>query len=502
MLGPSRFRFLNREGKVDGPEDWNDSGKPELWLYHLHYFQDLVARGADGRRDWHRDLIRRWIRENPPGKGVGWAPYPTSLRIVSWIKWSLRDEENVLPEPAVHSLAIQARWLERRLERHLQGNHLLANAKALVFAGLFFEADDARSWRRTGRELIDREIDEQILDDGGHFERSPMYHALVLEDLLDLVNVLRVYGRDVPPAWRRTAESMRAWLEVMRHPDGGIPFFNDAAFGMALPPARLDRYAERLGVSLDAGHRVERPIHDLPDTGYLRIEAGPAVAFLDLAPVGPDHLPAHAHADTLSFELSLGDRRLFVNSGTSTYEAGDRRNWERGTAAHNTVTVDGEDSSEVWQSFRVARRARVRDRSAQRGDGRAWAGGTHDGYRRLEGEPMHSRDWSLHGNGMEIVDRLEGSGRHDVEVWLHLHPAWEVLGSSGASTVIGNRDGPGGCEVEFSGPGDVSSHESEYASEFGRVEPTDALRYAVEDARLPLEIRTWVSWDLGGETPA
>lgn len=502
MLAPSRFRFLNREDTLDGPEDWNDPRKPELWLYHLHYFHDLVARGADGRRDWHRDLIGRWIRENPPGEGVGWEPYPTSLRIVNWIKWGLRDQENVLPEPAVHSLAIQARWLKRRLECHLRGNHLLANAKALVFAGLFFEGDEARSWRRKGRELVGREIDEQILDDGGHFERSPMYHALVLEDLLDLVNVLRVYGRDVPPAWTRTAGSMRAWLEVMRHPDGEIPFFNDAAFGMALPPARLDRYAERLGVSPDARHRVRLSTHDLPNTGYVRMEAGPAVAFLDVAPVGPDHLPAHAHADTLSFELSLGDQRLFVNTGTSTYEVGNRRNRERGTPAHNTLAVDGEDSSEVWGGFRVARRARVTERTTQEGNGGGRARGTHDGYQRLDGEPMHSRDWTLHGDGMEIVDRIEGSGRHDVEVWLHLHPSWEVLGSSGPSTVIGKRDGPDGCKVEFSGPGDVTAVDSEFAPEFGRTEPTDALRYAVDGVRLPLEIRTRVSWSLDGETPA
>lgn len=493
MLGPTRFRFLNREGTVDRPEDWNDPGKPELWLYHLHYFHDLAARGADGRRDWHRDLIRRWVRENPPGVGVGWEPYPTSLRIVSWIKWSLRDEGSVLSEPAVHSLAIQARWLERRLERHLQGNHLMANAKALVFAGLFFEGDEARRWRRKGRELVGREIGEQILDDGGHFERSPMYHAVVLEDLLDLINLLRCYGRDTPPAWTRTAGSMRVWLEVMRHPDGEIPFFNDAAFGMAVPPARLDRYAERLDIPHDGEQRRRRPVHDLPDTGYVRMEAGPAVAFLDVAPVGPDHLPAHAHADTLSFELSLGDQRLFVNSGTSTYEAGDRRRLERGTKAHNTVVVDNEDSSEVWAAFRVAQRARVTERKVETSDHTMKAVGEHDGYSRLGDSPIHRRKWLFERNTMTLVDRIEGEGEHHVDLGLQVHPAWKVVREQPDRVRITRPEWPGHCNVRFEGAGKLEVESSYYAPEFGRVERADALRYRTT-GRLPIEVRTCLAW--------
>lgn len=498
MLGPSQFHFLNREGTVDEPEDWNDPEKPKLWLYHLHYFDDLTAREAGNRRDWHRNLIRRWVRENPPGGGVGWEPYPTSLRIVNWIMWTLGDEENDLPEPAVHSLAVQSRWLERRLEHHLQGNHLLANAKALIFAGLFFEGGEARRLNGKGRKLLEREIDEQLLDDQGHFERSPMYHALVLEDLLDLINVLRCYGREVPQRWTRAASSMRAWLNVMRHPDGEIPFFNDAAFGIALPPERLDRYAERLGVSRDIGNGVRRPTHDLRDTGYVRVKAGAAVAFFDLAPVGPDHLPAHAHADTLSFELSLGDRRLFVNTGTSTYEAGERRSWERGTPAHNTAVVDNEDSSEVWAGFRVARRARVTKRKVEPSEYAVRVVGEHDGYRRLEGRLTHRREWCIERKTMTLVDRVEGEGRHHLDVWLHVHPAWNVVRDQRDRVHITRPKWPGHCNVRFEGGGKLRMESSYYAPEFGRVEPMDSLQYRTT-GEPPFEVRTYFTWKKAAE---
>src|SRR5690606_6973721 len=147
---------------------------------------DLCAEGGDRRSAWHLDLLRDWVAANPPGHGDGWEPYPTSLRIVNWIKWALAG--NTLPPACVHSLAVQVRWLRRCLEIHLLGNHLFANAKALVFAGLYFSGPEAHRWLATGLRILEREIAEQILPDGGQFERSTMYHALAYEDMLDLVN--------------------------------------------------------------------------------------------------------------------------------------------------------------------------------------------------------------------------------------------------------------------------------------------------------------------------
>ena len=124
MTGPMKFRFLSVERTIGGAKDWNRADWPKLWLYNLHYFDDLAADEAAARAEWHRALVSRWMSENPPGQGNGWEPYPTSLRIVNWVKWSLAG--NALSLEAVHSLALQARWLRKRLEFHLLGNHLWA----------------------------------------------------------------------------------------------------------------------------------------------------------------------------------------------------------------------------------------------------------------------------------------------------------------------------------------------------------------------------------------
>lgn len=416
MVGEKRFRFLNVEYPLASASDWNSPDRPKLWLYNLHYFDALNTKEKVDLNS-HLDLIHRWVVENPPGSGNGWEPYPTSLRLVNWIKWELAG--NDLPPEAVQSLAVQARYLRKRLEYHLLGNHLFANGKALTFAGLFFAGQEAEEWLSKGLKILSAEIPEQILSDGGHFERSPMYHAIILEDLLDLVNLFRAYGRKVPADWLDACSRMRAWLRTMTHPDGDIVLFNDAAFGIAPTLLELDAYASGLGLAEQES--IHEAVTRLAETGYVRCQKGGAVLFLDVAPVGPDYIPGHAHADTLTFELSLFGHRVIVDCGTSTYEKNEVRQRQRGTAAHNTVTIDAHDSSEVWGGFRVARRAKPFGLGIEQLADQIHVVCAHDGYRRLGGTPVHRREWRLTDNELSLRDTIEGGFREAIARF-HLHP--------------------------------------------------------------------------------
>jgi uncharacterized heparinase superfamily protein len=416
QVGADRFRFLN-DVRTLSQHGWDDPAIAKLWRYNLHYFDDLNAHGAADRTDWHKALVARWIAENPPASGSGWEPYPTSLRVVNWIKWAMSG--NSLTPDMVDSLAVQVRWLTRRLEYHLLGNHLFTNAKALVFAGCFFEGVEAASWLERGMRILEREVPEQILADGGQFELSPMYHALALEDMLDLINVTRSAGLPVPGFLNEKIAAMRSWLFAMCHPDGGVAFFNDAAFGIAPSSDELERYAVELDFAPCAESRAG--CNWLRDSGYVRLQDARAVALLDVARVGPDYLPGHAHADTLSFELSVDKRRVVVNSGTSIYGDGAERLRQRGTSAHNTVTVDGENSSEVWAGFRVARRARPQALSIREERAGWTVACAHDGYRRIAVKPHHHRTWRFGADSLLVSDRVEGRFLH-AEAAFHFHP--------------------------------------------------------------------------------
>lgn len=419
LVGPELASLLNETREIGSPAAWDAPAVPKLWRYHLHYFDDLVARDAASRASWHEVLLHRWIVENPPGRGTGWEPYPASRRIVNWIKWARAG--GALSASARHSLAVQARFLQKRLEWHLLGNHLWSNAKALVFAGSFFAGAEADGWREQGVRILERQLREQVLADGGHFELSPMYHALALEDVLDLLNADRAWPGRVPAALPERlaalAPRMLHWLDSLSHPDGAIALFNDSAFDIAPTRASLAAYASRLG--LGPGEPA-RAFEHFGASGYVRVERGPFVLLYDVGDIGPDYLPGHAHADTLSFELSVHGRRWVVDSGCSTYAVGPERLRQRGTAAHNTVVVDGRDSSEVWSSFRVARRARVLDVAALDAAEHAVIEAAHDGYVGRAG-PVHRRRVVLDEHGVLIADQLQGPFQRAEAYW-HLHP--------------------------------------------------------------------------------
>ena len=182
-----------------------------------------------------------------------------------------------------------------------------------------------------GSEFTRARTREQILRDGGHFERSAMYHAIILEDILDLINLAKSLGQPVPQSWTDAIARMRLWLQTMTYEDGRIALFNDAAFDIAPSFAEVEDYAARIG--LPPLPPAEHGLVCLKDSGYFRWKIGPALLVGDVGPVGPDYQPGHGHADTLSFELSLGPDRLIVDSGTSTYDLGPERLRQRSTAA-------------------------------------------------------------------------------------------------------------------------------------------------------------------------
>ena len=485
LIGPRTVRFLNHTRELRDPADWADTTAPRLWQYNLHYFDDLNAEAAATRAAWHRQLIALWLDQVPPASMPAWEPYPLSLRVTNWIKWSLGG--GVLSPRARDSLACQLRYLRWRLEYHLLANHLLANAKALVFAGSFFGGAEGQRWLTKGRKLLEREVPEQILDDGGHFERTPLYHQVVFEDLLDLHNLARAYGHlDVADLSDRLPRMAR-WLRTMCHPDGLIAFFNDAATGLGPTPAELLSYAERLGL---ATAETREPLVLLKPSGYVRLRGDRALLLGDVGELGPDYFLAHAHADTLSFELSLDGQRLFVNRGTSCYQ-GRERQPQRASSAHNVLTVDGQDSSEVWAEHRVARRARIVDAAAEERGGALWARATHDGYRRLPSVGLQTRSWTLDADGLSIVDEVEGSGQHRLDWHLHLHP--EVQATRTPEGVAFERGGRPVATLTLEPASPVEISETAYHREFGTSLATQKL-VASYRTSLPRRIEARFRW--------
>ena len=486
MIKKNVFRFLNETHQINVQEDWNNSSWAKLWLYNLHYFDDLTAIDSKKRIGWQNSILERWIDENSIGKGNGWEPYTISLRLVNWIKWSLSGNE--LNKSHIISLNTQACFLSKNLETHLLGNHLFANAKALMFVGLFFQGGETSAWYKTGHKILLNELSEQILSDGGNFELSTMYHSIILEDLLDLYNLHNLFEIIPPKGIEVAISKMINWLITMCHPDGEISFFNDAAFDNTPPVEELLKYAKRLGFV------QQKPlplISNLNESGYSRVSLNNAVAIIDRAAVGPDYLPGHAHADTLSFELSIFSHRVVVNSGTSIYGIGNERIRQRGTFAHSTVVIDKENSSEIWSGFRVARRAKVYEVRNSKQDKKTYLSASHDGYKRLPGKPIHFRQWIFSEGLLEIIDGVSGKGYHNIQVVFPLHPDVKIIDSKNNNIILevaNNR-----INIGFEGAGSLAIIESTYHPEFGLSIQSNKLVYQFT-GQLPVEVITRIDW--------
>lgn len=396
-----------------------------LWRYNYYYFDCLLAKELD-QRNQADQAFQGWLEASEIFEGEAWDAYPVSLRILTLAKRSLLD--NGFANQYAQLLFWHARFLSKNLETHILGNHFLENIIALCVAGLYFDMPEAKAWLNKGQILLAKELTEQILPDGGHFELSPMYHAIILERLLDLMSFGQVFVYDFK--LESTIQKMFFWLEAMSHPDDKISFFNDANFTMGPTNQSLRDYADRLNIKWSS--RNFGLITYLDSSGYIRLNSENAVCLIDVAKVGPDYIPGHAHADTLSFEMSVFGKRVIVNSGTSTYWQQPLRHEQRSTAMHNTVEVDGQNSSEVWGQFRVARRAKILfcDISESR-DG-VHIRVAHDGYKRLGVNHARSFWFQAKRNQLVLVDQLQGKKKPWVSR-LHIHPymiGWKGLNIS------------------------------------------------------------------------
>jgi hypothetical protein len=484
------FEFLNHAETLPAL-DWRRRYVSHLWSYNLHYFdfaQDLAwAFRATGDPRFARRfeaLAGSWIAGAAPGEGDGWEPYPVSLRLVNWtyalllfgdgLRAGFRDE-------LARSIRVQAAFLARRLELHILANHLQANFKALAVAGSLFADPAGRRWMRVGVRGLLAELREQVLPDGGHFERSPMYHAIVLLDYLECVSLMAAAGTPAPE-W--AVERIRRMVDafgVLSRPGGPIHLFNDAAEGVAPSWERLDALA-----SLVVGRPLagRSGVLALPESGFYGFAdpgSGDRIV-VDCGDPRPRYQPGHAHCGLLGFELDLRGCPVVVDSGVNGYDGDPFREYVRSTRAHNTVMIGGLEQSEVWGTFRMARRARVLHASAEERDGEFHFGGAYRPYHDRGG--AHHRSIRRDAGGWIVTDRVERPLGAQLRGWLHLHPELSVAQEGSAFVARSPRlcvaVEPFGVDGATLRMGEMEPVQGWHCPRFGRAVPAPVIETAIE----------------------
>lgn len=461
-----RFTFLGRSRDYGEEIAWDEpaaTAQDQLWRMNLHYMEYL--EGLDYPAG--ADLIHQWIAANPPYRAGfwhdSWNSYTVSLRVVVWMQFLATHDQ--APATIVQSIAQQIVFLERNLEHDLGGNHLIKNIKALLWASAFFAGEQAARWRKLGVTLLREELEHQILADGVHFERSPSYHAQVFADLLEIRHAL---GADpLDGRLDATLARMADAVLVLAHPDGGPAQFNDSGLTMAYAPGLCAAAYERL---FGTSPRAPAGAFELDRAGFYGIHLDGYSLIAKMGRIGADDLPAHAHGDIGSFEISVGGERMIVDQGVYEYVDGPSRRMSRATASHNCLAISGEDQAEFFGAFRCGRRPSATISEACLDNEALVIEGQHDGYDRHPWHATVSRRFEATSDRIVVSDRIAAEHPAPASSSLLLHPEC-VVSIEGNDAYL--RRGAACLQISASAP--LSLVEASWFPDMGSMHRTSRL---------------------------
>lgn len=342
----NEFSFLNLNHTFKNQIDWNYNGFGKLWNYNLQYFSFLLDE--DIPLDERLHLLHNFSINLLENK-IPLEPYPVSLRVINTLLFYNRHP--ILDEVMLNALLMQVNYLENNLEYHILANHLLENAFAIFIAAIFI---DDKYLLKKGEKLLKNQLEKQVLNDGGHYECSPMYQSILLSRLLHTIDISKNVNKvnnETIHFFEYYALKMLSWLNAYSFPDDSWALMNDSALEVA--PTNEQLFSAAKILNLVFGKSA------LKESGFRKFSGKNWEIIIKIGKVEPAYQPGHIHADILSFCLWVDGKQVIVDSGTSTYSISKQRIKERSTIAHNTISISGFNQSDVWSGFRVGKRAKV-----------------------------------------------------------------------------------------------------------------------------------------------
>lgn len=535
----SRLDPLNPEMVGDSKAIWELNR--HQWLVRLAQAYRLT--GDERYARCATSHLTRWMADNPPGMGINWtSSLEAALRLMSWC-WmlALLERSPALTPELVRAMrravAVHATHVERYLSYYFSPNtHLTGEALGLVYAGVFFPGiPRASRWSKIGTRILLEELPRQILPDGVYFEQATCYQRYTVEIYLHLLMLGRRNGLALPDVVREGVERMLDFLLAIHWPNGSMPQIGDADGGRLLPlaPRAADDYRDLFSTAAALFGRADYawaaeglapetlwllgpdgaaafsalvpsppsapPSRCFADSGavVMRSDWGSSAHQLlfDAGPLGDPVSGAHGHADLLSIQCAgFGEPRI-VDPGTFSYADKPWRDHFRGTAAHSTVTVDGEGQAISAGPFCWDQRPAAQLHSWQSDESYDFAIGSHTAYARLKDPVTHWRSvLFVKPRYWVVVDDLLGAAEHTVAVRFQFGPM-PVTVDAAQWARAGHADGSGLLVRSFAGlalkcevhEGELTPIQGWVSADYGQRRPAPELVYSTV-ARLPLRV--------------
>lgn len=455
----NKFTFLNQSVKFSDMIDWEYPDKGKLWTNHLNYFDYLMQEDMSKARG---SALMYLLIDHLPKSVTAKQAYSISVRGINWVKFI--SMHNITRKTIDRFLYCQYRILIDNIAYDKLGNHLLENGCSMLFGAYYFKGYELLNEAKI---ILTKELYEQILADGAHFQLSPMYHQLMLARILDCYNLMKnndVYqDEQLQELLLTSAEKMLGWLEQMTYSNGMVPCVNDSTYDVAPTTAELFAYAERLG--------IKKEVIPLGKSGYRMFRRNNIEVLVDVGNIGPYCQTIHSHSDTFNFEVVDQGKPIVVDTGVSTYASNNIRLKERQTFSHNTVRFAGKEQSEMYGSFRVGARATTKVMEEEDGYIKA----CHDGYKKHG--VHHERAFTMFENGLQINDQLV----HDLDelpsssAFIHFHPDCRVKLNEADRVSVDN------WSISFAGHFDIKVLDYNFAKGFNKITKAKMVQVSFKD---------------------
>jgi len=447
------YVFAGRPLATGGRSPFDFAPPNRAWgeaLYGFGWLRHLRAAGTALAQANARSLVDEFISTRNGDRALARETQVLARRLISFMSQSpliLEGADHAFYQRFLKAVGRSVRDLERDVHTHPLPGRRLTAAIGLCYAGLCCEGLDGTLRRAT--RLLSRELDRQILPDGGHASRNPRVLIELLFDLLPLRQMFASRAVDTPEALLHAVDRMLPMLRLFRHPDDTLAHFN----GMGVTAA------DHLATLLTYDDMRSKPIRHAPHSGYERLEAGRSLLIADVGRPPPTDLSAEASASCLAFEFSSGRERIIVNCGLPRSGGGPVVQAARSTAAHSTAAMGDVSSTRFlsmqgfWFERRLARWLLSRlgpvalagpgAVSVERGEreGGPILAASHDGYRPLYGL-THERRWRLaqEGRRLDGEDLFVPHGRiadgAEAVIRFHLAPGIRASRAQGGRTIM------------------------------------------------------------------
>lgn len=477
-LQQGKVTFLNRTIEIDDefpfsvdPLAGEDQGFPRLWTLKLLAFEPAswIAVTSATNEAPIAQLVLRWLETwlTHDVTSIGsqdclrryWTPYAVSRRIgnLAMLGAVLSDHSETNHEMLCEHLAKNVRFLSDHVEYDIDGNHLLENACALIVGGVLLDDDVIVS---RGVEILRSGLDNQILGDGMHFERSPMYHTILLYRIGWCLDVLRRSDRELPSNLTSHVHSMYWFLKRSGPDNVNYPLLNDSVYHEAPPRQSCLSLIETLFEVDNAPSRNDSN----GKSGYYTIESGEVMSIVDAGVPCPKHLPAHAHNDLGNVILWVSGEPVITDTGSYDYQPGERRNYARSIESHNSVQIDDCDQTVTHGRFmmgpRPEPRVRYLDSESKQGIVLRYSSP------RFVPSYTHERLVEPITDGIRIDDRVSGA---ETSITSRLHLSPKIEPRLNRDTIEATLPDKTSVEISVNGADSIDIIETERYPEYGVV---------------------------------